>query len=482
MTALRHSLLFSFVESYGTMVLSLASFIILARLLTPQEVGLFSVTTALLTITQVIRDFGLVNFLIQKKDLDESHVGTAWGMALLLGGSLFLIVQMAAEPLGAFYNNQHLPGVARLLAVNFLLLPFNSVCLALLRRDMQFRSVMIFNLTATAASTFTSIGLAWSGAGTYALVAGSLASSGVLALLLWRQSVSHRLRRPNLQHWRELVRFGGPLTASNIVTSAAMDINELSVGKTLGLEAAALLSRAQGVMNLFHRDFMAAVRNVAFPAFAKAHRDGEDVELRYVASVGNVTAVAWTFYGFASLFPLELLRLMFGPQWDGSAPLVPWYCLNGALSAVISLVPTVLMAKGHARAVAAGELGIQPVRILILCSVAYFLRDLTAMAMAAAAISLAAIPYFLLIKQRCLPTAFGALGRVLVRNALLTLLALAPAAALTGMRAHGAALPTSTFLLAAAATAAAWLVALRLLRHPLQQELSSMLRARLRPT
>jgi O-antigen/teichoic acid export membrane protein len=263
-----------------------------------------------------------------------------------------------------------------------------------------------------------------------------------------------------------------------MVTSVAMDINELAVGKTLGFASVAQLSRAQGVMNMFHRDFMAAIRNVAYPALAKAHHEDEGAERRFASFVGNVTALAWVYYGFAALFPLELLRLMFGPQWDSSAPLVPWFCLAGALSAITSLVPTVMMACGHSRLVATAELGIQPLRMVCLFLVCYYLRSLEALAITSMLIACASVPYFYAFKQRCLPTPFRALGRQLLRNIVLVCISLAGASLLALQRPSQQALPLPMFALAVAVTGLSWLAGLCLLRHPLWQELRTLVRGR----
>lgn len=478
MSTVRRSMLFSLLDSYLSIALNLAAYMVLARLLKPAEVGLFAVTQAMLSVMQVLRDFGLVSYLIQKTDLDDSHVATGWGVALTLGGSLFVLVQLAAGALGQFYGDPQLSTAARLLACNLLILPFNSVCLALLRRDLQFQTLMRYNLLASVLSTVSTVLLAWGGAGVLALVAGALGTNVLLALQLARHPVARRLRRPSLQHWRELLRFGGPVTAANVVTSVAMDINDMAAGKLLGFAAVGQLSRAQGVMSLFNRDFMNAIRNVAFPAFAKAHREDGSAEPRFTAFVGNVTAMAWTYYGFAALFPLELLRLMFGPQWDSAAPLVPWLCLAGALNATSNLLPAVMMASGHARLVARADLCLQPVRMAFMVLVCYFLRSLEALAIASMVMALVAVPYFYAFKQRCMPTAFLTLGRQMARNLLLTAIGLAGAAMLAWQRPPHGALGLPLFLLAAAVTALSWLAGLWLLRHPLWQELSAFLRAR----
>lgn len=480
MTTVRRAIIFSFFESYLGVILNLVSFVLLARLLTPAQVGLFSVAMAIIGITQVIRDFGLVNFLIQKKDLTDIHVSTAWGLALILGATLFSAVQLVAPLIGDFYNDATLTGIARVVAINFLILPFNSVCLALLRRSMNFQAVMRINLSAALLSTIATLTLAWLDVGAYSLAIGAVLNNAIVAFGLLFTGAASRMLKPKLTAWREILGFGGPLTVANVITSASMDINDLAVGKILGFQSVAIISRAQGLMNLFHRDFMVAIRNVAYPAFSQANRDGESMEAKFIASMTNVLAIGWTFYGFAGLFSLEVLRLMFGPQWDQSAPLVPWFCLAGASSALINLVPTIMLAAGHSKTVAMTELIFQPTRALVMVAVTLYFRDLQAFAIGFAVVSMASVPYFFAFKQRCLPTDVGALARGVGKNALVALLSLMPSLlAIVLFRVPGQALGYPLFFACAAATCLAWPLALRMFGHPLYGEFVSVLRARM---
>lgn len=480
MTTIRRAIAFSFIESYLGLALSLVSFFLLARWLTPREVGLFSVTMAVISITQVIRDFGLVNFLIQKDTLSDGHIATAWGLALLLGIVLFAGIQLAAPLIGAFYHDPSLTAMARVVAINFLILPFNSVCLALLRRNMQFHHVMRINLIAAVLSTILTLSLAKIGIGALALALGAVLNNAIVAIGVWRTGAAALLRWPRLEKWREILRFGGPLTAANIINSVSTDINDLVVGKLMGFDAVAMVSRAQGLLNLFQKDFMNAVRNVALPAFSNANRSGATLELNYLASVNNVTVIAWTFYGFAALFPLEVLRLMFGPQWDRAAPLVPLFCLAGAVGATVSLIPTLMLSAGHSKLVASADLILQPLKALVLSLVVYFYHDLRIFALGFLAINMLSVPYFYAFKQRCLPTDFAGLGRRLARNALLTGLCLAPSVAVVAsLRIPGQALPYAWFFACVVATCTAWPLLLWVFHHPLYLEAVAVIKPRL---
>ena len=479
MVSIRTSLAFAFLERFLLLGLQIASFALIARLLTPQQVGLYSVALAVIGIAQVVRDFGIANFLVQRKELDATHIGSAFGLTLILGVGLFAIVTFAAPFVGRFYNDDGMSGIVRLIACNFLILAFNSIALALLRREMNFKTLMRLNVCAALIGTSTTLSLAWAGMGAWSLAWGEIASNLSIAIGACVVRRGHVFPRPCLTHWRTILEFGGKLTASNIVTSISMDINDLALGKIMGFAPVAIVSRAQGLMNLFHRDFMGTVRGVAFPAFSKAHRDGDSVEARFVSSLGMVTAIAWPFYGFVAMFPLDILHIVFGPQWDSAAPLVPYFCLTGALVVNASLIPTAMIAVGRPNLAAMADLVVQPIKAIVLILVIYHFRALEPFAIGFLAVSAAAVPFFYAVKQRCLPTDFKEIGRILVSNLWLTLVTLLPAFVI--LRAASDSKLQWTYLhffACVAATGVAWLLALWRLDHALYREGVSIFRAK----
>jgi lipopolysaccharide exporter len=473
--SVRKAIVFSFLESYFGLVLNIVSFTLLARLLTPQQIGLYSVALAIISVMQLIRDFGLVNFLIQKKELTKDYISTAWGLSLLLGGALFLVVQLGAPLLGRFYSNEMITMIARIVAFNFVLLPLNSVCLALLKRDMKFKMVMRINISAAAISTLATLFLAWLGWGALSLAIGSVVNNATVAICILVVGAAAHLGVPAFSRVREILTFGGQLTAASIVTSISMDINDLAVAKLMGFDAVAMISRGQGLMNLFHRDFMAAVRNVAFPAFAQANRDGHSLEERHIMAVTAVTALAWPFYGFMSLFPLDVIRIMFGTQWDAAAGLVPYFCIAGAFTATIGLVQTLVMALGNANLVSRAEFVFQPIRAIALTAAVFYFRELEKFAMVFLAVSALSAPYFYYIKQKILPNDFPLLRKKLAGNLCLAAASLLPAALVQHFVRQGATpLSIPIFLFCVLLTAISWIAGLVLMRHPLYLEIKQV--------
>jgi len=469
--SVRRALAFSLLERYLLLVVGLASNMAIARLLTPELIGIFSVTLAFIGIAQVLRDFGVASYLIQERDLTDEHVRTAFGILLALGAVVFVALFAASPWIARLYGEEQMALILRVCAVNFLVLPFCTVSLALLRRSMAFKQLAVVNIVATCASSGLSVGMAAAGHGVLSLALGSVLLNVATGLGAWLARADRRMLLPGFSQWRTVLSFGAQSSLAGVVTSVSMDINDLAVGKVMGFEPVAMLSRAQGLMNLFHRDLMSAIRNVAYPAYARAVREERALESIYLDSVTNVTVVAWPFYGFVSLFALELLRLMFGPQWDAAAPLVPVFCLAGAAAAAISLIASLVLAMGRVDLVTKVELFFQPLRAALIVAAAVVYQSMMACAVALVVAFVLHVPLMYFVKGRCLPNDHVALRRQLGLSLKVTLLALALPLALAWAGAAATSGPRWwAFGLAVPLCMGSWLAALVWLKHPLSQD------------
>ena len=472
MRGVRRALAFSFAERYLLLVISLGSNMAIARLLTPEAIGIFSVSLAVIGIAQVMRDFGVASYLIQERDLTDDHIRTAFGITMLLGGAVFALLFIAAPLISRLYASPEMVATLRICALNFLALPFCTVSLALLRRELAFKRLAAINLAAAAVGAVMSIVLAYSGYGAIGLAVGSVAVNVVTGAGAWLARRGRRLLLPSLSQWRKLLNFGAQSSLAGVVTSVSMDINDLAVGKIMGFEPVAILSRAQGLMNLFHRDLMSAIRNVAYPAYAQASRDQLALEPLYITSVTHVTVIAWPFYGFASLYSLEILRLLFGPQWDSAAPLVPVFCLAGALAATSNLIATLVLAVGRVDLVTRVELMFQPFRAILIVVAALLFESTMACAVALVLALLVQVPLLYRVKQLCMPNDYRALFVRLCRSASVALISLVFPAAIAFHAGFGREQTVGPLIFVAAtlSCAVSWLFALVVLRHPLTQD------------
>jgi O-antigen/teichoic acid export membrane protein len=190
----RKSLFFSFLDRYASLVISVASSMVIARLLTPAEIGIFSVTMVLLMLVSTVRDMGAGQYLVQEKELTTERIRAVWAVQLGLGLGLACLVLLASYPVSVFYKEPRMRDIMLVVALNYAVNPFGSLTYAWLMREMRFESVALMRFSGGLTGALVSIWLAWRDYGPISLAFGSLSVS----VQPWHLELS----RPGREHRR----------------------------------------------------------------------------------------------------------------------------------------------------------------------------------------------------------------------------------------------------------------------------------------
>ncbi|MNK81451.1 Teichuronic acid biosynthesis protein TuaB [compost metagenome] len=473
MSATRHSFFFSFAEKYTVLLLGIVATMVLSRLLTPAEVGVYSLGAVLVALAQVVRDFGVGQYLIQEKQLDTVKLRAALATSLLVAWLLAGLVLLASAPLAHFYGEPRLTLVLRLLAINFLLIPFSALTLPMLRRQLRFRAIYAINAANSVVNLLVAVLLALQGYSYMSMVGAALAGScaSLLVSLLVRPRELPWL--PGRRGIGDIARFGAYATGGGLVDEAGVAAPDLIIGKLIGIESLALFGKAQSVLNIFNQAITSAISPVVFPLFAARAREsgGEGgqggAELVYLRTISYMTALAWPFFLFLSCMALPLVKVLYGTQWLGCVPLIRIMCLSSAVYSMFSMARYLFVATGQLHVQVRLDACAGVIKVALLLAAAPFGLVAVAWAVVFSNVLRSWLNYNCLRRLSALD--WRILARALRKSLLLCCVsAVAPVASLLW-------LPTDTpallaLLGTALATLLCWLAGLFLLKHELAGE------------
>lgn len=465
----RGALVWSFAERYASLIVNIGSTMALARLLTPQEIGIYSVCAAFVTIATVLRDFGISEYLIQEKQLTEEKLRAAYAGAIAIGWSVGLVAMLVRQPLAVYLKEPAVVEVIGILALNFAILPFASPAFALLNRNMEFRKIFIIQFSSSMVHAATGVFLAMHGFGFRSLAWASVANTSFQALLLLAMRPPGTLLLPGLSGLKHVFGYGSYFVTSRLIETFTRNAHEFIIARTFGLTSVGLFSRALGLLEMFYTNVTSAVLRVATPAFANQHREGGDLPRLYAQGTAMMTAIAWPFFGFVALMAPDIIRLLFGPQWDAAAPICTLLALAIMPTYLYSLGPNILNATGHVAKRLRINLVYSPVHLVVLLIASRF--SLPVLAGSWIVSHLVALTLYVYYMRTLLGTTTRTLLGPSLKSALVAAGSIA-AQALVAEAAHRAHWPLLvSLLLTGAAGLAGLLVAAQALQHPLAQEL-----------
>ena len=473
--SVRRSLLLSFADRYLRLILQIGSTAILARLLSPEDYGVYTIGTVIIGIAGVLRDFGVLTYLIQEKHLTSLIVRTAYGISLLIGSIAAVAIALLSGFIGAFYGNDGVREVLLVLAINFVLMPFGSIVLMLLRREMNFAALLRINVSGMVVNATVAIVLAVLGDSFMSLAWGTLAgSASTCVLAAWMRPHEFSMM-PSLKEWRRLLSFGVVASAGILVNEIGIEAPQLIIGRFLGVEALGIYGRADSLLTVFARMVTNAVAPVAVSAFAMQHRAGAEMKGDFLRATTMMTGLAWPFFASVGLVAYPTVRILFGANWDAAVPIVQILSVSGGILSLANLNWFVFQAKGAVRTNLVVQLIVQPVAIVLVATASQFSLALVAMAVVTSSIVSVVVSYHFM--NRLIGTNLGEVLAAAGKSLAVTAAASAvPVVVLITVRidAEHIWLP---FMLAFSGAGAGYLLGLASFSHPLFAEFKIMLRS-----
>ncbi|MBA5687283.1 lipopolysaccharide biosynthesis protein [Duganella sp. LX47W] len=469
METTRRSFLYSFAEKYTSLLLSTAGAMVISRVLTPAEIGVYSVGAVLVGLAQVVRDFGVGQFLIQERQLTDEKLRAALTVSIGVAWLLAALVWLASGPVATFYHEPRLRKVLVLLACNFLLLPFGATTLVCLRRAMRFSAIYAINTVHSVVQLGCTLALALLGWSYLSLAWGAVAATGasLLASLYFRPAGLPWL--PGWRGVRGVLSFGALATGGGVVDEIGVAAPELIIGKFLGVAEVGLFGKAMGLLNVFNQLITGAVSPVIFPWFSMQARAGQDVRAAYLKTLACMTALAWPFFSFVALTAGPLLRLLYGPQWDAAQPLIRIMCFSSAFYSMFSMARYLFVALGQVRMQATLDAQAVPARVAAVLLATPFGLAWVAWAVVFGALFRSWLTWRCLVRLTDMTAA--QLLAALWRSAIVTAAAAGGAVAMQWTWQDDAAHPLPRLLASALACLLCWLAAVLACGHPLGAEI-----------
>lgn len=335
-------------SAYGlAQVLALVRSMILARLLTPADFGLMGMASLSLALLLVFTETGIWPALIQRSELDQTTLNTAWLISAARGIVLGLVTLAAAPWVAHFFGAPLLVPMLRVMALSFVLAGFNSLGLVLLQKELDFRTLAAVNLATSAVNLVAATMAAFLLRSVWALVIGTLA--GALAALLLSYLV-HPFR-PQLRfdrgRARELFGFGKFLTASTIVNYALTQGDDACVGKVLGSDALGFYGLAYRLSNLPATSISHVLNRVTLPAYSAMQHDLDRLRTTYLRILKLTALVVFPMAaGLFGLAPL-VVGVLYGEKWLPMVPAFQILCLFGLERSIGSVSSPVFLALGR---------------------------------------------------------------------------------------------------------------------------------------
>ena len=329
------------------LVVQLGSLLVLSRLLTPAEVGLYAMVMSVISVADIVRDFGLSSGAIQSPTLSAGERNNLFWANVGLGLLCGLAAAASAPLLAWIYGDPEVITVTLVLAGTFLISGATTQYRADLMRKLKFTSLALVDVGAQFVAATGAIIAAVAGLGLWAQVVQQWLA--VVVLLLATMALGRWL--PGLYrrdvNIRKFFSFGWPILGTNVLGWAINNVDNIGIGAVLGPSAVGLYSRAYRLMLVPLGLTNVPFQNVALPVLSRVQEDRAIYD-HYVRRMHLVSCyVLGLGFGVMGGLAAPLVAILLGSQWTAAAPVFAVLAAGGIFKALTVMFYQVYVSLGE---------------------------------------------------------------------------------------------------------------------------------------
>lgn len=346
--SLANSLAWRAAANWSSQIVTWASFLIVARLLSPADFGIVSMAAILYSYLRYVGEFGIPVTVVTLRDLTGHQLAQLNSVAALLGVVCFGLACVLAYPVALFFRTPRLLPVAIVTCSALVTLGVRAVPEGLLSKELRFRWLSLVDGGCDVLAAAVTLVMAWRGFAYWALVLGNLLAAVVRTVLIVRAR-PYRFAWPRPASIRKQLLFGWQVLVATLAYSSYERLDNLTAGRVLGPSAVGFYGMAWNLANVPLEKVTSLITTVISSYLATVQTDATALR-RYLRNLTEVMSLA-TFPATVGLGLVagEIVPVALGWKWTPMVPPLEVLCAYAAFRSVVALLDKVLTAAGRAR-------------------------------------------------------------------------------------------------------------------------------------
>lgn len=315
-------------ERFGIQISQFVLQIVLARILDPAHYGVLSMMIIFTTLANVFIQRGFNTSLIQNKDVTEDDYSSVFWVTMSIAVAIYGLLFFSAPLIAKFYKMPDLISPFRMLCLVLFPGALNSVQLAKISRNMDFKKVFKSNVAAILVSGIVGIILALLGAGLWALVAQNMLNTIVACIVMWF-TVKWRPRLVcNFSRVKVLIKYGWKLLVSGLIDTLYQDLRSLVIGKKYNSSTLGYYNRGKQFPQFIINAINTSVQSVLLPAMSSEQDNKSKVKSMMRNSITISSYIIFPMMAGLAGVATPLVSLLLTDKWLPCVPYMQIYCFT----------------------------------------------------------------------------------------------------------------------------------------------------------
>jgi O-antigen/teichoic acid export membrane protein len=302
--------------------LTIVKTLILARILTPAQFGIFGIATLILGILETVSETGVNVILIQEKKTINHYVNTAWVVSILRGILISLIIILLSPLIVVFFDSPKSLDSLFLISLIPLIRGFINPSVVSYQKNLEFNKEFKFRTILISFEVIATVIFGLILRNETALVLGMICSAIVEVVL------SFKLLRPlpkfefNIDKLKKVISLGKWITGAKIFDYLFSHGDDIVVGKLLGTFSLGIYQQAYKISTLPITEIAETFQKVTFPLYSKMVADNKSIKKIYLKTFLTTLLIVIPFSLILFLIPEKIVLILLGSNWLSAVPVL----------------------------------------------------------------------------------------------------------------------------------------------------------------
>jgi O-antigen/teichoic acid export membrane protein len=318
--------------------------VILARLLTPSQFGIFGIAFLILGILEMVTETGVNVILIQENKKIDDYINTGWIVSIVRGIIISILIIIFTPLIVTFFNSPESKNILYLTALIPLLRGFINPAVIQYQKNLEFGNEFKFRSVIVFVEVTASVIIALITKSENALVWGmvfAVITEIIMSFVIIKP-------RPKLKFdfvkLKNMINLGKWITGAKVFDYLFAHLDDIVVGKLLGAYSLGIYQQSYRITSLPVIEISESFQRVTFPHYSKMIENKESIKSTYLKTLTYTVCLVVPFALILYLFPTEIIMLVYGSGWLSAVPVIKVLAIFGVTKTLANSVFPILLA------------------------------------------------------------------------------------------------------------------------------------------
>ena len=333
-----------------TTVVTLGKIMIIARILSPQDFGLFALITITLGLAEATTQTGVNLTILQSKRSIKYFINTAWVIAITRGLIIGIIMVLMGVGMSNYYDEPRLSLLISIAALIPIIKGFINPSIVSFYKNLEFLKDSTYRLSLLVVEALFAIIFALIFKDVIALIFSMLVAGFfevLISFILFKD-------KPRFEYIpsRAKVIFSNTkgLSISAVLSYLNENVDDFLLGKIIGTHSLGLYHNAYSLGHKANYEFAKSINHSTLPIFSKITNDTKRLKKAFlksmVATIFIVSAISLPLF----IAPKFIINLVLGEKWLEIIPNLYLFVIAGIIQSINIIFYTVFYAKKRYKA------------------------------------------------------------------------------------------------------------------------------------